>query len=113
MNHDEITQSSALYQSHKEQFSKDSPHKWSMQALKKISPHKSKVSFDTPNQTICGKRSFGVCAEKKYPEVITIDSPTNANARRNKEIERLLLEQEQLIERFEIIKEKICENWHR
>lgn len=129
MNHKEITQSpdikakKALYQPHK--FSEDSPHKWNnktvyhgneaeessndcMQGLRKITPHESRVSFDKPNKTLCGKGSYVVCVGKKYPELITIDSPTNANDRQNEEIKRLQLDHEKLIERFEMMKKKYC-----
>lgn len=116
MNHKKINRSphtkanKALYQSHKVKYHSNGVEESSEdQRIQRISPHESKVSSDKPETTLSGKRSYVVCVGKKYPELITIDSPPNANTGKEA-IERLLLEQERLIERYKKIMERISKN---
>lgn len=112
MNHKKINRSpntkanKALYQSHKVKYYSNGVEESSEdQRIQRISPHEYKVSTNK----LSGKPSYVVCVGKKYPELITIDSPPNANTGKEA-IERLLLEQERLIERYKKIMERISKN---
>lgn len=118
MNHKKITTSVNIkamkkeYQSRSKEYYEKEAKKYSKErkrALQRISPHESKVSFNKPNRTLCGKRSYVVCVGKKYPELITIDSPPNTDTS-DEELERMLLESQRLIERCKKYRERFYKN---